>query len=421
MAQAGTIKTITGNVNARTPDGQVRQLMAGDMVYENETIETAAGSELAIELNDGRTLNLAENSQVVIDETVVEAVAPQDAVVAEVRELQAALEAGEEIPDEETAAGEEDAGHNYDLAYYAGDQSGGQVDSYLFGTGYGDEDEDFPDIEGEEEPEAAVVPAPEPEPTPVFIVGSPDDDDGTLGTDYHTVNPGGDVQGEILGQDGADVLAGDPGSVTPVSNNYILILDYSGSITDGDPDLDENVSLDEDFSSLINKTVETIEKLGSNVQDSADGYEVKINLLPFAGNADGINSAWISFTNQDGTVNIEYNLGGNTGTGTIDDIDAIIGEISGWMTSTAFSLIGDVDDTNYYAAFEQAQYLVDTDYDQNGVIFISDGAVNAGGAYMGTDASPYDVLKEMVDSIQAIGITITESDRTAETINNIAE
>ncbi len=124
MAQAGIIKTITGNVNARTPDGQVRQLMAGDMVYENEIIETAAGSELTIELNDGRTLSLAENSQIVIDETVVAAVAPQDAVVAEVQELQAALEAGEEIPDEETAAGEEDAGHNYDLAYYAGDQSG---------------------------------------------------------------------------------------------------------------------------------------------------------------------------------------------------------------------------------------------------------------------------------------------------------
>ena len=152
----------TNNLYYFIQDGQVRKLNAGDMVYENEIIETSAGSELTIELNDGRTLILAENSQVAIDETVIAAVDPQDAIVAEVQELQTALEEGEEIPDEEPATGEENEEHDYDLAYYAGDQSGGEVGSYLFGTEYGGDDEDFLDIEGEEEEPTATKESEEP-------------------------------------------------------------------------------------------------------------------------------------------------------------------------------------------------------------------------------------------------------------------
>ena len=224
MAQAGIVKTITGIVSARTSDGQVRQLAVGDVIYEYDIIETAAGSELTIELDDGRILNLAENSQSVIDESVVAVVNPQDAIVAEVQELQAALEEGEDIPDEETTAGEEDPGHAYDLAYDAGDQSGGNVGSYLFGTAYGGEDDDFPDIDGEEE-EIPPPPVPPTEPEPVFILGSNpqdydydaereierpflDDVEDTSENDYHSVNPAGDFQGAILGQDGADILVG---------------------------------------------------------------------------------------------------------------------------------------------------------------------------------------------------------------------
>ncbi len=152
MEQAGIIKTITGIVNARTSDGQVRQLMAGDMVYENEVIETSAGSQVSIELNDGKTLALAENDQVVLDETVIAVVDAQDAVVAEAAELQANLENGEEITDdEELAAGNEDEDHDYDLSYYAGDQAKGEVGSYLFPTDYGNENEAFPDVDGEDD------------------------------------------------------------------------------------------------------------------------------------------------------------------------------------------------------------------------------------------------------------------------------
>ena len=44
MAKAGSIQTVTGPVTARTPEGQTRELLPGDFVYENELIETPAGS-----------------------------------------------------------------------------------------------------------------------------------------------------------------------------------------------------------------------------------------------------------------------------------------------------------------------------------------------------------------------------------------
>nr|WP_320192297.1 retention module-containing protein [uncultured Desulfobacter sp.] len=141
MTHAGIIKAILGNVSARTPDGQIRQLFVGDVIYENEIIETGAGSGVSIELNDGRTLDLSENSQFAINGIVATTVDSHNAFVTEVEELQAALEAGEEIPEEETEAGEEDDGYIYDLAYHAGHQFGGKVYSYLFGPGYGEEDE----------------------------------------------------------------------------------------------------------------------------------------------------------------------------------------------------------------------------------------------------------------------------------------
>ncbi|WP_320045399.1 retention module-containing protein [uncultured Desulfobacter sp.] len=212
MTHAGIIKAIIGNVSARTPDGQIRQLFVGDVIYENEIIETGAGSGVTIELNDGRTLDLSENSQFAIDETVVTTVDSPNAIVTEVEELQAALEAGEEIPEEETEAGEEDEGYIYDLSYYAGHQFGGKVYSYLFGPGYGEEDE------GQDYNSAYIFEQElEPELRPDiddYIEGSTDDDiiygyegNDTIyagyGNDRIYGGPGSD---NIYGQEGDDII-----------------------------------------------------------------------------------------------------------------------------------------------------------------------------------------------------------------------
>jgi hypothetical protein len=52
MAQAGRIQTLSGPVTARTPQGQVRELHVGDIVYENELIETSNGAQITIVLNN---------------------------------------------------------------------------------------------------------------------------------------------------------------------------------------------------------------------------------------------------------------------------------------------------------------------------------------------------------------------------------
>ena len=150
MAQAGSIKEISDSVSARTSQGQVRELNVGDLVYENELIETSDGSRVTIELDNGKTIDLSENAQIFIDESVIGVVDVRDAVVSEVESLQAALEAGEEIGDEEaTAVGEEDDGFDYSLPYYAGDQTRGEVGSYLFPTEYGSAEEVIPEETGE--------------------------------------------------------------------------------------------------------------------------------------------------------------------------------------------------------------------------------------------------------------------------------
>ena len=112
MAQAGSIKEISDSVSARTSQGQVRELNVGDLVYENELIETSDGSRVTIELDNGKTIDLSENAQILIDESVIGVVDVRDAVVSEVESLQAALEAGEDIFD--AADSHVDGGEGFD-------------------------------------------------------------------------------------------------------------------------------------------------------------------------------------------------------------------------------------------------------------------------------------------------------------------
>ena len=151
MAQAGSIKTISGSVSAQTSTGQVRELNIGDIIYENELIVTSDGAKITIELDNGKTINLSENAQIFIDESVIGVVDAHDAVVSEVESLQAALEAGEDITDAEdaTALGDEDDSYDYDLAYYAGDQTRGEVGTLQVPTEYGSAEEVIPIVTGE--------------------------------------------------------------------------------------------------------------------------------------------------------------------------------------------------------------------------------------------------------------------------------
>ena len=97
MAKAGSIQAVTGSVLAHNAQGQVRELKVGDIVYENELIETPAGTHVAILLDNGNVINLSELSTVVLDETVTDKVDAYDAIVHEVEMLQNLIESDEDI------------------------------------------------------------------------------------------------------------------------------------------------------------------------------------------------------------------------------------------------------------------------------------------------------------------------------------
>ncbi len=149
MAQAGTVKSISGMVTARGADGQVRTLAVGDIVFDNEIIETGAGGSIVITLADNKEIALGENAQMLLDETVTASVENEDASISDVEALQAALEAGENIDEieEETAAGEEDS-FEFLASYYSGDDSEGQVGTYLLDADADEGGEDTGDDTG---------------------------------------------------------------------------------------------------------------------------------------------------------------------------------------------------------------------------------------------------------------------------------
>ena len=132
MAQAGSIQSLSGVVTARTSTGQIRELHIGDIVYENELIETGDGSFITISLNDGNLIRLTPNSELLLDESVSTPIDVYDAIVHDVEALQNALLNDEDISEleEETAIGEHTA-HDYDFDYHHGDESKGKVGSYL--------------------------------------------------------------------------------------------------------------------------------------------------------------------------------------------------------------------------------------------------------------------------------------------------
>ncbi|CAG35245.1 Ig-like domain-containing protein [Desulfotalea psychrophila] len=222
MALSGKIQAVTGLVTARTSEGEVRELRVGDFVYENDTIITADGASLSIIQEDGNLINLAGNEQLLLDESVLAAIDPSDAVSDEQSALQdaivQALAEGKSIDDvlEKTAAGTEGSGGSYDFIdsdYYAGDASKGDVGTYLLGT---ENDGQVPDVSdqfyddvGDVDDETATA-APK-----VEITEDINDDgtisnteiDGTVGVLVNT--PVGTVIGDVLNITNSDGIITD--------------------------------------------------------------------------------------------------------------------------------------------------------------------------------------------------------------------
>jgi len=73
----GTVKTVVGMVKAIDANGSERVLQAGDKVYPNETIQTAADGAVIVEFQDGSHLDLPHSAHIVLDSEIY---TPKDSV-----------------------------------------------------------------------------------------------------------------------------------------------------------------------------------------------------------------------------------------------------------------------------------------------------------------------------------------------------
>ena len=70
IQQIGIVTKIVGEVTATSVNGDVRTLKAGDMVYPDDVIETASGAYAEIQFTDGSKMDLAANSEAMLDAEV---------------------------------------------------------------------------------------------------------------------------------------------------------------------------------------------------------------------------------------------------------------------------------------------------------------------------------------------------------------
>lgn len=94
----GTVKTVVGLVKAVDESGAERVLQAGDKVFANEVIITAADGLVLIEFTDGSHLDLPKSSEVTLNTDVF---SPDNAKGAELsaEQIQELIAKGEDPTD----------------------------------------------------------------------------------------------------------------------------------------------------------------------------------------------------------------------------------------------------------------------------------------------------------------------------------
>ncbi|MBU1171584.1 MAG: retention module-containing protein, partial [Proteobacteria bacterium] len=367
MAQAGIIQTLSGSVIARTPQGQVRELKTGDLVFENELIETSNASHIVISLVNGNIINLDENAKILIDETVIGKVDVYDAIVHDVDVLQNALENGEDIPDleKDTAFGEIDDTFDYNVDYYVGDNSSGQVGTYLIDvdTTYSDATYD-PFIINTTTTDQTIIP----EPTIVLDVNITPDDI------VNATEAGTFIA--VTGTVGGNIPNGE--TVTLTINGH----EYTGTVAGGTFSIDVAGSdLRDDANREIEASVTTTDAAGNTVTETAtEGYMVDTEIsasitLDVDITPDNIINAAEAGTDititgavggdvQDGDT-ITLTVNGNTYTGTVSDgtfsIPVSGSDLAADATSTIQASVTTTDTAgNTITATDSEGYSVDT-------------------------------------------------------------
>lgn len=138
MVKAGIIQSITGSgiITAISPQGQTRTLRQGDAVYLGEVLGTTGNISVVVANENGdQVASLADNARVLMEESMFARVAEKDSTIHKADQIQAALDQGKQIADEETAVGDENRFDSDTSDFHEGDRSAGNVEPRALGAG----------------------------------------------------------------------------------------------------------------------------------------------------------------------------------------------------------------------------------------------------------------------------------------------
>jgi hypothetical protein len=115
----GYVADLVGDAQVRGVDGVIRILAIGDKINEGDVLTTGVGTDIVLELYNGQKLQLGENTEILLDESVFAALNPYpDARADQLAELQSLIVEGIDLAElEATAAGP--AGESGDALHQA--------------------------------------------------------------------------------------------------------------------------------------------------------------------------------------------------------------------------------------------------------------------------------------------------------------
>ncbi|MDH3448243.1 MAG: retention module-containing protein, partial [Gammaproteobacteria bacterium] len=115
----GYVAELIGDAQVRSVDGVIRILSIGDQINEGDILTTGVNTEIVLEFHDGRKLQLGENTEILLDESVFASLTDYpDERADQLAELQSLIVEGIDLAElEATAAGE--AGNANDALHQA--------------------------------------------------------------------------------------------------------------------------------------------------------------------------------------------------------------------------------------------------------------------------------------------------------------
>ena len=136
----GYVVELTGSAEIKTVEGIIKVLSAGDKIHEGDILTTGVGTEILLEFYNGQQLQVSENSEVLLDESVFADLQPLgDDRADQLAELQQLIVEGIDLADLEAAA----AGNNqtaadalHSASIYTRDGEEGNVDTQATPLGF---------------------------------------------------------------------------------------------------------------------------------------------------------------------------------------------------------------------------------------------------------------------------------------------